>query len=76
MLGGEACAWGERMDGDNLLPRVWMRLSAVAERLWSDREVNIPAAAEWRLIDHRCRFQQRGMLTEPVQPGWCDGSRR
>ncbi len=73
--GGEASMWGERVDEANLLPTVWPRASAVAERLWSRKEVNDPAAALPRLVDHRCRLRARGVAATPLQPDWCDGSR-
>ncbi len=39
LLGGEACLWSELVDAATLETRLWSRLPAVAERLWS------PAAA-------------------------------
>ncbi len=38
MLGGEACLWSELVDADTLEVRLWSRLPAVAERLWSSAD--------------------------------------
>ena len=35
VLGGEACLWSELVNPDALPTRLWSRLPAVAERLWS-----------------------------------------
>jgi hexosaminidase len=40
VLGGEACLWSELVDADTLEVRLWSRLPAVAERLWSPAEIN------------------------------------
>ncbi|KAK6492449.1 beta-hexosaminidase subunit beta-like isoform X1 [Huso huso] len=72
VIGGEACLWGEFVDATNLIPRLWPRASAVAERLWSHKDVRDTDDAYSRLSQHRCRMVQRGIPAEPLYVGHCD----
>ena len=38
VLGGEACMWSEIADEETLQTRVWSRMPAIAERLWSGKK--------------------------------------
>lgn len=71
LLGGKACMWGEHVDSSNFIPRVWPRASAVAERLWSSKDVVNPTTAAPRLAEFRCRLLARGIGAEPLAPGSC-----
>ncbi|XP_028274510.1 beta-hexosaminidase subunit beta isoform X2 [Parambassis ranga] len=71
VIGGEACLWGEYVDATNLTPRLWPRASAVAERLWSSKDVTDIDDAFNRLSVHRCRMVARGIPAEPLFSSFC-----
>ncbi|XP_041815742.1 beta-hexosaminidase subunit beta isoform X2 [Chelmon rostratus] len=71
VIGGEACLWGEYVDATNLTPRLWPRASAVAERLWSAKDVTDINDAFNRLSAHRCRMVERGIPAEPLFSSYC-----
>ncbi|XP_037608795.1 beta-hexosaminidase subunit beta isoform X2 [Sebastes umbrosus] len=71
VIGGEACLWGEYVDATNLTPRLWPRASAVAERLWSAKDVTDINDAFNRLSLHRCRMVERGIPAEPLFSSYC-----
>ena len=68
VLGGEACMWGENVDDYSISERVWPRASAVAERLWSQREVFAVQPAKARLNRFRCTLAERGLPSSPIYP--------
>ncbi|XP_040563459.1 beta-hexosaminidase subunit beta isoform X1 [Lepeophtheirus salmonis] len=74
VLGGGACAWGEYLTSRDLIPRIWPRASAVAERLWSDKNVRDIKSAAKRLQEHECRMLGRGFPVGSANgAGYCPG---
>lgn len=71
VIGGEACVWAEYIDGTNILSTLWPRASAVAERLWSSRDVTDVESAKFRLDQQRCRMVRRGIPAKPILDGYC-----
>lgn len=64
--------WGEYVNEYSVIPRVWPRASAIAERLWSDVGVDDVADAQIRLEEHACRMNKRGIAAQPPNgPGMC-----
>jgi len=70
ILGGEAAMWSEQVDSAAVVHKLWPRVSALGERLWSD-----PAAgwkeAETRMVHHRRRLVARDIQADALQPEWC-----
>ena len=57
--------WGETVDTSDLQQTVWPRLAAIAERLWSPRELNSTTDARDRIRAFRCLLNRRAVAAAP-----------
>jgi hexosaminidase len=64
ILGGEACMWSEYVDSETIDSRIWPRLAAIAERLWSPRTVRDVPDMYRRLAVVSIRLEELGLTHE------------
>jgi hexosaminidase len=68
ILGGEACIWAESVSQETIDSRIWPRMAAIAERLWSPQNVTdidsmyarmeqISRFLDWTGVEHRTAYQ-------------------
>jgi len=65
LLGGGGEMWGETVDTSDLQNTIWPRLGAIAERLWSPKEIRDTNAATSRYASFRCLLNRRGVAAAP-----------
>ena len=58
--------WGETVDVSDIEQTIWPRQAAIAERLWSPKEINDTTAAKPRIEYFRCLLNERGIEAAPV----------
>ncbi|MGB8910715.1 MAG: family 20 glycosylhydrolase, partial [Candidatus Sulfotelmatobacter sp.] len=61
ILGGEACMWTEQTTPQDIDSRIWPRAAAIAERLWSPRDVNNVDDMYRRLALESLRLEALGL---------------
>jgi hexosaminidase len=68
VLGGEACMWAERVSRETIDSRIWPRLAAIAERLWSPASVRDVRDMYRRLVTIAVQLEDLGLQHESAVP--------
>jgi len=61
VLGGESCMWSEYVNAENIDSRIWPRNAAIAERLWSPKEVTDVHSMYERMASEAQRLEWLGL---------------
>ena len=68
VLGGEACMWSEYVSAETIDSRIWPRVAAIAERLWSPQSVQDVNSMYARLADLSRRLDWFGLTHNSGYP--------
>ena len=71
IIGGEVHLWGELTDSVTLDGKLWPRVAAAAEVMWSGTEKMPDEGTTRRLAEFRERLLARGVGASVVQMEWC-----
>ncbi|KAL8785534.1 MAG: hypothetical protein Q9195_008606 [Heterodermia aff. obscurata] len=71
IIGGEVHLWNELTDSVTLDSKLWPRVAAAAEVMWSGTEKMPDEGTTRRLAEFRERLVERGVGASVVQMEWC-----
>ena len=74
ILGAEAALWTEVSNEDTLDTYLWIRASALAERLWNPSIKQTEVELVQRLVSQKERMQSRGIKVAPVSSSLCESN--